>query len=298
LLERLLLGAGASYVLSTFCVLAVHFIPGVITLASICLALDGLISALLALNVLLHKAAAEKLDCRWSGRIVLFQIALLVALAAFFRFTYLGYSEYQGDEVMVASVARNAIVGRDEALFLHRKGPTEASLVIAFALFADGFDEGATRFPFALANFLGIMVTYLIGRELFDNFIGFTAGLLLVIEGIFQGYSHVAQYQSVVVLVLALSVYCFYRFYQAADKWRNRWQFLGAIFFAFGLLTHWDMALILPTLAFLYLNRYDLRALRENALALFSALFIIVIILLAFYIPFVLHPHFKKLNSI
>jgi len=293
LLERLLLGAGASYVLSTFCVLAVHFIPGVITLASICLALDGLISALLALNVLLHKAAAEKLDCRWSGRIVLFQIALLVALAAFFRFTYLGYSEYQGDEVMVASVARQAIVGRDDALFLHRKGPTEASLAIAFALFADGFDEFVTRFPFALANFLGIMVTYLVGRELFDNFVGFAAGLLLTIEGIFQGYSHLVQHESVVAFMLALSVYCFYRFYQADDKRSNRWQFLGAAFFAFGLLTHWGMVPIVPALAFLYLSRYGLRSLREHALTLFGSLSVIVIILSVFYVPYVLHPHFK-----
>lgn len=141
LLERLLLSAEASYVLSTSCVLAVHFVPGEITLTSICIALDGLVSTLLALNVLLRKAAAGRLDNRWPSKTVLLQIVLLVALAAFFRFAYLGYSEYQGDEVTVVSVAREAIVGRDDALFLHRKGPTEASMAIAFTLFTDGFIE-------------------------------------------------------------------------------------------------------------------------------------------------------------
>jgi len=294
LLERLLLSAGASYVFSTFCVLAVHFMPGEITLTSICIALDGLVSALLALNVLLHKAAAGRLDDGWSSEKVLLQIVLLVTLAAFFRFAYLGYSEYQGDEVMVASVAREAIVGRDDALFLHRKGPTEASIAIAFALFADGFDEFVTRFPFALASFLGIMTTYLIGREFFDSFIGFTAGLLLTIEGIFRGISCIVQFPGVVVLMLTLSVYCFYRFYQADDKWSNRWQILGAIFLAFGLLTHWDIVLVLPTLAFLYLSRYGLRSLKENALSLIGSLSVIAIMLLAFYVPFVLHPYFRK----
>jgi len=293
-LERLLLSAGASYVLSTFCVLAVHFMPGEITLNSICIALNGLVSALLVLNLLLQKIAAERSDDRWFSKESLPQIVLLVALAAFFRFAYLGYSEYQGDEVMVASVAREAIVGRDDALFLHRKGPTEASITIAFALFADGFDEFVTRFPFALASFLGIMVTYLIGRRLFNSFVGFTAGLLLTIEGIFRGISCIVQFPGVVVLMLTLSLYCFYRFYQANDMWSNRWQILGTVFFAFGLLSHWDIVLILPTLAFLYLSKCDLRSLKENALPLVGSLSVIAIMLLVFYVPYILHPYFQK----
>lgn len=292
--ERFLFGAGASYVLSTFCVLAVHFMPGEITLTSVCIALDGLISTLLALNILLGNALTREWASKWPGKMVLFQIVLLVALAAFFRFAHLGYSEYQGDEVTVVSVAKEAIVGRDEALFLHRKGPTEASLAIAFALFANGFDEGVTRFPFALASFLGIMVTYLIGRQFFDSFVGFTAGLLLAIEGVFLGFSRLVQYQGVVVFMLTLSAYCFYRFYLADDQWSNRWQLLGVLFFAFGLLTHWDMVLISPALAFLFFSGYGRRSLRENALTLFVSLSVIVVILAAFYVPFVLHPHFKE----
>lgn len=297
LLERLLLSAGASYVLSTLCVLAVHFIPGEITLASICIALDGLVLVLLALNILLWKVPTREWKSGWPDKKVLLQIVLLATLAAFFRFAHLGYAEYQGDEVTVVSIAKEAIMGQDEALFLHRKGPVEACIALTFALFADGFDEFAVRFPFALASSLNIMITYLIGRELFDGLVGFSAGLLLAIEGVFLGFSRLVQYQGVVIFMLTLSVYCFYRFRQTDDPWSTRWPLLGAMFFAFGLLAHYGTLLILPSLGFLYFSKYSLRSLKENAATLFSSLSVIVIILLTFYVPFVLNPHFQETRS-
>jgi hypothetical protein len=335
LLEKVLLSAGASYLLSSLSVLAVHALPGEISLGLLCLALDALVLILLLLSLLVPSPSPRPEAVRvdggslWSRQMLL--VVLLMMVAGFFRFFYLGYSEFQGDEVGVVSAAVEAILGHDDVLFLQRKGPVETLVTMAFVLFTQGFDEFALRFPFALASFLGVMVTYLIGRQMFGSGTGFIAGLLLAIEGIALAFSRMVQYQGVAVFMLALCVYCFYRFHRVVDSGlAHRYQFLGAAFFAFGLLTHYDVGPAALLLAFLYLSKYGLnfRKLchserseesrssygkaplltrneilrrfapqndtRGDVLALLGSLGVVTAILLVFYLPFVLHPHFEE----
>jgi 4-amino-4-deoxy-L-arabinose transferase-like glycosyltransferase len=299
LLEKVLLSAGASYLLSSLSVLAVHALPGEISLGLLCLALDALVLILLLLSLLVPSPSpgpeAARVDggSLWSRQMLL--VILLMMVAGFFRFFYLGYSEFQGDEVGVVSAAVEAILGHDDVLFLQRKGPVETLVTMAFVLFTQGFDEFALRFPFALASFLGVMVTYLIGRQMFGSGTGFIAGLLLAIEGIALAFSRMVQYQGIAVFMLALCVYCFYRFHRVVDSGlAHRYQFLGAAFFAFGLLTHYDVGPAALLLAFLYLSKYGPRFRRGDVLALLGSLGIVTAILLVFYLPFVLHPHFEE----
>ncbi|MEA3407908.1 MAG: hypothetical protein U9R48_07505 [Chloroflexota bacterium] len=49
----------------------------------------------------------------------------MIVIAAFFRFFNLSYAEFQGDEVAVLHKAAACIQGRQDALFLHKKGPAE-----------------------------------------------------------------------------------------------------------------------------------------------------------------------------
>ncbi|MFB0534920.1 MAG: ArnT family glycosyltransferase, partial [Anaerolineae bacterium] len=299
LLEKVLLSAGASYLLSSLSVLAVHALPGEITLGLLCLVLDALVLLLLLLSFFVSPPSPQPETMGvgegslLSGEMLL--VILLMVVAGFFRFFYLGYSEFQGDEVGVVSAAVEAILGHDDVLFLQRKGPVETLVTMAFVLFIQGFNELALRFPFALASFLGIMMTYLIGRQMFGPMVGLIAGLLFAVESVTLAFSRMVQYQGVAVFMLALCVYCFYRFHGIVDRGlAHRYQFLGAAFFAFGLLTHYDVGPVALLLALLYLSKYGLGFRRGDALARLGSLAVAAAILLVFYLPFVLHPHFRE----
>jgi hypothetical protein len=302
LLERVLLGAGASYLLSSLSVLAVHALPGEITLGLLCLALDALVLLLLFVSFFVPLPSSQPETVGVGEDSLLFRemllVTLLVTVAGFFRFFYLGYSEFQGDEVSVVSAAVEAILGHDDILFLQRKGPVETLVTMAFILFTQGFDEFTLRSPFALASFLGVVTTYMIGRRMFGSGVGFIAGMLFAIEGITLAFSRMVQYQGVVVLMLALCVYCFYRFHGVVDSGlAHRYQFLGAAFLAFGLLTHYDVGPVALLIALLYLSKYGLRFRRGDVLTLLGSLAVAAAILLVFYLPFVLHPRFSETGS-
>ena len=293
-LERVLFSVGASYFLSTLVVLVIHLLPGPISLLSLLLGLDLLIALLLVL------CFAYQRDLSWPtfnlpGRRSLALIALVFLLASFYRFGALGYSDYQGDEIDVTSLAQAAISGQDDAFFWHKKGPAELAVAMAFALFTNGFDEFALRFPFALASTLAVLAAFLVASRMFNQRVAGLAGVLLAIEGVTLGFSRMVQYHGVVILALTLAFYCFYRLNQVGDsRLAARYQLLGAGFFAFSLLAHYEAALMGLPLLFLYWQRYGRRFLKDNGGTLLLSTGLVVIILAAYYVPFVLHPHFAQ----
>ena len=292
-LERVLLSVGASYFLNTLVVLIIHFLPGPISLLSLLLGLDLLIVLLLVL-------CFGQRDLGWPtfnlpDRRSLALIALVLLLASFYRFGTLGHSEYQGDEIDVTSLAQAAISGQDDAFFWHKKGPAELAVATAFALFTNGFNEFALRFPFALASTLAVLAAFLLAGCMFNQRVAGLAGALLAIEGVTLGFSRMVQYHGVVVLALTLTFYCFYRLNQVDDSGlADRYQLLGAGFFAFSLLVHYEAALMGLPLLFLYWQRYGRRFLKDNGATLLLSTGLVVIILAAYYVPFVLHPHFAQ----
>ncbi len=299
-LERILLSAGVSYLIAILVFLAAHFLPGEMTLTGPLLALD-LLSVILWLPGLGARCLALP-KCQAPPREWLY-IIILVVLASFFRFASLGYSEYQGDEIDVVSLSYAAIGGQDEVFFLHKKGPAELVTATAFALFTGGFNEGVIRFPFALGSVLAVLATYLLARRAFDPDVAFVAGALLSIEGILLGFSRMVQYHGVVMLMLTLAVYCFYRVYQCSNDLSryyeeaglaDRYQVLGTLFFVMGLLAHYEAALVGLVLAFLYFRSYGRNFLRRNGIVLLASVGLGLLILLAYYLPFVLHPHFAE----
>jgi 4-amino-4-deoxy-L-arabinose transferase-like glycosyltransferase len=292
--ERVLLSAGASYVFSTLSLLALVFLPGETTLLSLLLMLDCLIAALLAWCLVTGtRLTWPHFAIRDSTHLI--SLIVLVALAAFFRFAALGYSEYQGDEIDVAMLAREILVGQSGVLFSHRKGPVEIIVSTAFALFYGRFDELALRLPFALASFLTVIATYMLGRRMFSQRVALLAGALLAIEGIFLGFSRMVQYQGVVALMLTLTVYCFYRLVEE-EEMAPRYQLLGVLFFTFGLLTHYEtVPMALPVL--FLCGRKGLHFFRQNKRTLLTSAGILVGIILAYYVPFLLSPYFGEIFS-
>ena len=312
-LERILLSAGTSYFLGTLVVLIIHFVPGPISLLSLLLGLDFLIALLLVLCFGQRNLGWPTFNL--PDRRSLALIALVLFLASFYRFGALGHSEYQGDEIDVTSLAQAAISGQDDAFFWHKKGPAELAVATAFALFTNGFNEFALRFPFALASTLAVLAAFLLASRMFNWRVAGLAGALLAIEGITLGFSRMVQYHGVVVLALTLAFYCFYRLNQVDDSGlAARYQLLGAGFFAFSLLAHYEAALMGLPLFFLYWQRYGRpflkgraknwkspaevekwpQALMHDGGTLFLSVGLVVIVLAAYYVPFVLHPHFAQ----
>ncbi len=309
-LERVLMSLGAGYVFSTLLLLLLHFLPGAITLSMLVVALDASLVVLAVASFLSsrrespsgawHLQSARHLDVK--HRTIVY-ITLLVILVFFFRFANLGYSEYQGDEVDVTSRSLAIIFGQDEALFTHRKGPVEIVVATAFALFSGGFDEFALRFPFALASALAVLVTFALARRIAGDEVAFLAGALLTLEGFFLGFSRLVQYQGIVALMLTLSLYCFYRLREGAWHFQSarhliscRYQLLGVAFLTFGLLTHYESALIaLPILFLCWRKGYDFFRKRKGLLLL--SLGLAAFILCAYYLPFVLSPYFADIFS-
>jgi len=293
-LERILLSAGASYVLSTLGLLVLVFLPGETTLLSLLLMLDFLIAVLLAWCLVAGSPLTWPHFALRDGT-HLISLVVLVAVAAFFRFAALGYSEYQGDEIDVAILAREILVGHSGALFSHRKGPVEIIVTTAFALFRGQFDELTLRLPFALASFLTVIAAYMLGRRMFGQRVAFLAGALLAIEGVFLGFSRMVQYQGVVALMLTLTVYCFYRFAEE-EELAPRYQILGVLFFTFGLLTHYETVPIALPVLFLC-GRKGLTFFRENKSTLLVSMGILAGMILAYYVPFLLSPYFGEIFS-
>ena len=134
----------------------------------------------------LRRAWAREWACGISTREAII-IAALVCLAAFTFFWRLGEgSLFECDEARHAQEAREMIWHRD-LLTPHWDGVPRLTkpplhfwqTIAAFKVFGD--NEFAARFPSALASVGAVLMTYLLGRALFDRATGLGAALLLLV---------------------------------------------------------------------------------------------------------------------
>ena len=239
--------------------------------------------------------------------------ALLVAallVTALLRLTHLGYAEFQGDEARALLMANGLQQGRDDVLWLHKKGPAEVLLPALMGAAAGGIDEATARLPFAVAGVAAVLALGALGWRMFgppfqDTLMGVWGGALaawaLALDGFFEGFARIVQYQSLVALLSIVGVWAAWRYY--ADG-RLRWLLLGAALIAAGTLGHYEAVFALVPLAFLFGRRWWLaraaRAgnegrhgglpLRDGVLAagVFAA------VAAFFYVPFALNPHFAE----
>lgn len=289
LLERIVLSGGAGYCFLILVALGIHYLPGSITPHLALLVYDALI-VLLSIFCL-RRTGGKSIS---PSKNVIFQIFLLLAIASFFRFTHLGYSEFQGDEARAILRAAEIIRGWDDVLFLHKKGPVEILIPAIFYSLSSRTNEFVARFPFALANLVGLIAIYLLGRRMFNERVGFAAALLLAIEGYMVAFSRIVQYQSVVFLMTALSIFCFYRFFRL-EEGGYKYLVLGSLFAGVGLLAHYEAIFALPVGAYLILRKA--RRAREWVRLAVSSLAVFAFVALSFYLPFLIHPHFRETLS-
>jgi len=296
-----LLGVGTGYALFILSTLLTHYLPGPLHPWPLLTLTNGL--ALLFLTLVMRSSAGLRsegptsAERGWRSHLPGGLAAVLV-LGATLRLAWLGYSEFQGDEAIVMLKAAAAVQGREDALFLHKKGPAEILIPTALLLLAGSLSEAWARLPFALAGIGGVAALYLLGREAASRRAGLWAALLLALNGYFLAFSRMVQYQSLVFFLSTLALWCGYRFWQGKEH-GARYLTLTGLLAGVGLLAHYDAAFILPPLGYLIWHRW--RRSGESRVAilrpLLLALAVLTCVVLSFYLPFVLHPHFEATRS-
>jgi 4-amino-4-deoxy-L-arabinose transferase-like glycosyltransferase len=293
-MERILLVIGLGYVSIVLGTLALQFLSGPLPRAHLLISYDVLVLMLLAPLVLrasVHSQGTETPSRRSNWQARWLPLLVLLLTAAFFRLANLGYSEFQGDEVAVLDKAQAVLQGYDDVLFLHKKGPAE--ILLATLTYAAGWriNEGVARLPFAVANLCGVVGLYALGQRVFSHRAGWWAALLVALNGFFVAFGRIVQYQSLVFLFSVLGLWCALRFREQLDR---RYLWLSALFLASGLLAHSDAIFATAAAAFVVFGAFLTRRVTVTHVArsLAAPVLIAGVPLAAFYVPFVLHPHF------
>ncbi len=198
------------------------------------------------------------------------------------RLRYLGYSNYQGDEIKALFLPKP---GESIADFLlsQRKGPVQFFITFCLKLISPGYtNEWLIRLPFALAGILAIYFFFKLLKLHFGTKLAFYASLLLSLNGFLIAFSRIAQYQSFVICFMILALYVF-SLAVMDPKWQIRGIYWGFVFWAISILSHYDGVFIAPFVGYLFLIW-----LRHNSLKkLVLPVIIFVTLLAVFYIPFV-----------
>ncbi|UZQ55094.1 hypothetical protein OOK60_03185 [Trichothermofontia sichuanensis B231] len=222
-------------------------------------------------------------------------IWLLVVLGGFYRFAYLGYSDFHGDEARAALRAAAVLQGYEDVLFLHRKGPAEILLPTVMYALTGQLTEAIARSLLALANLTGLLAVLVLGHRLWGPLAGWAAALFLALNGYLIGFGRLVQYQSLVFLMSVLVILVLYRLAQQPQA-IARYGVLAALFLATGLLAHYEAAGILLPAGYLLVRiqrSQPATSWRQWCLPLL----VLLVPLLAFYIPFLAHPQFADTNA-
>src|SRR5215217_5472774 len=185
---------------------------------------------------------------------------LVLLAAAAVRLPGLGYTEFQGDETEVILRATGVVQDLPDALFYHGKGPGEVVAVALHYGLLGMLGEGAARLPFALAGVGGTLAFYMVARRLLGSAGGLAAGLLMAVNGYFVAFSHITQYQTLVLLLGMLGLWCTIRWSQGGA---SHWPLLAGVFVGTAALAHYDALFFLPPIALAALWRTGWRGLLD-----------------------------------
>lgn len=182
------------------------------------------------------------------------QCSVLLALCSCILFVNIGGWElYNPDEPRYAQIARemmktgNYIVPRLGAELYAHKPPLFFWLITLCSLPRNGVDSFSARLPSAVAALGVILITYLLGRMLFDPLTGFLAGLILFTGIEFFWLSTRAHIDMTLTFWITLAQFLFYCGYVRGQNGRYLY---ACAFFCTGLaiLTKGPVGLIIPLL--------------------------------------------------
>ncbi len=205
------------------------------------------------------------------------------------------------DEPRYAQVAREMVQGRDWVL-MHFNGRTYGDkpplffwLIALSSYLWQGFTSFSARFPSALFGTLAILMTFLLGKKLFDPQTGFLSGLILATSTEFAYLSTRANIDATLTFFTTASLLCFLQWYlwnqQDLDRKRNIGKLSIYGFYvgmALATLTKGPVGFILPLLvSLIYLIiQKDWKTIRN--MRLLSGMLLFLVIVLSWYLPAVL----------
>lgn len=297
-LERIVVAIGASYGLVVLGALATLYVFGQLSWSGIIewLSVTTLILIVSYSWQLRKTATVIRNEAHKLTRQDIAYFSIPVIVTTFFSFTNVAYADYWGDEMNGLLRAISIIGGRVETIFEHTKGPVEIMLPGVFGLLTEQFAPFVLRFPFAVAYIVGVGTYYLLSKRFFGRNVALFATLIFLINGIYLAYARIVQYQAIVLLMIVVAVLLGYLFYKSG---RGIYLVLSTFCVGVGALGHYDAFMALFPVGYLVWRRYGWQwpSWRENWLKVVGAGIILLIIVLAFYIPFLLHPHITKTAS-
>lgn len=209
--------------------------------------------------------------------------AILLTLCGVVFFLGLGIRDFWNiDEGMHAAIAQNMLISADwitpvyhgEA-FLDKPPLFNWANAISFAVF--GVNEIAARIPSAIAGLGCVIVTYLLGRRIFDAKTGLVAAVILATSPIVIVLSRVVQYDMVFAFFTTLSLYYF-----ASGVIEQRKLFFIAFYVAVALafMTKGPLAIVLTGLVIgvYLLQRERIRIVLLMQLPLGIVIFLMIVI--------------------
>lgn len=260
---------------------AVHLLPGAISVGKLLTAYEGGLAVLILILLRRPHTHVER-----PPRRVVAHLLLLVTLAACLRLPGLGYAEFHTDETVVLDRAYKALVGQDDALLPHKKGPAEILVALVPYAALGMVNEATARLPFVVAGMGNVVLVYLLGRRLFTPEAGIGAGLLLAINGYALSHSRIVQYQALVLLLMTLSFFAAHEFAKGGNP---RWVYLAAVSSAGGMLAHYEFVMTVPAL--LMLIAWGWRRSPARFRVAWQAAVLFLLIVLTAYLPPIINRH-------
>jgi hypothetical protein len=243
-----------------------------------------------ARKVLPNPMLANLRRAPWVG-ITSFTLLIFATANTVLRAAGLGYSNFQGDEVL----AQEYLFGNRGILYFlltRPKGPLQYLVTYVLNRVVLGklsYPEAFIRLPFALAGILSVVAIYLLGARFWSRRAGLLAAFLLAASGLFLAFSRIAQYQSFIVLLSILSYYEFLGYFE--DGRQSRLVAAGVLS-GIALLFHYDaLSFMLPMI--LCLGMHEVRSWRRVT-GLLVYLAPMGLVSAIFYVPYVLNSKFSS----
>lgn len=179
------------------------------------------------------------------------KLVALIAICGMLFFSFLGIRDlWDIDEGMHAAIAQTMLLSGDwvtpifngEAFF---DKPVLFNWLNAISFKVFGFTEFAARAPAALTGLGCVILVWQLGRQLYGEWVGFLAGLILATSLEFMILSRVVQYDIPFTFFVTLTLFCFAS--AVIDERDRRFYFLG--FYAaaaLAVLTKGPIGVLLP----------------------------------------------------
>ncbi len=215
-------------------------------------------------------------------------LGLVLILSAVLRLARIAWNEIEGDEALILMQATQAIAGREDIVFWHKKGPAELLIPMVAWLSSGTMSEGIARAPFAILSIAAVLSGYEFSRRSSGKESALISAALIATNGYFVAYGRIVQYQSVILLMVPLA------FAHLVEDRRGS-AFLAGLFMGFALLAHYDAMIVLPAFGYALLAARWTTC-RPWSRILFAACGVLMVTL-PFYGPFLLSEGFEFATS-